>query len=330
MRVELTGTTSGKVNAALVDARRRGGSLAVGMVLTLVVVTHERTSDAAVDAAVDAAAQTAAEHPSRILVVIRRSASEQARLDAEVCLGGERGPGETVFLDLHGELAEHPDSVVLPLLVPDSPVVVYWPAEAPGIPAEDRLGALAQRRITDLASSPRPLDDLRTRAVHYAPGDTDLSWTRLTPWRSMLAAALDQPHADLRGGLVAGEPDSPSAELLALWLEDRLRVDVDRETSSGPGITEARLTTADGDIALVRKDGRLAMLTAPGWPQRHVALKRRELPELMAEELRRLDPDDIYAATLSRALRPSPRGDHGIAHRFPQGAAASRSAGAAG
>jgi len=298
VRVELTGTTAGRVNAALVDARRRGGGQAVGVVLTLVVVTYERTFDAAVDAAT----QTAAEHPSRILVVIRRPDSEHARLDAEVCLGGERGPGETVFLDLYGELAEHPDSVVLPLLVPDSPVVVYWPAEAPEVPAEDPLGALAQRRITDMAASLRPMDDLRARARHYTPGDTDLSWTRLTLWRSMLAAALDQPHAPISRGLVAGEPDSPSAELLALWLEDRLGVEVGRETSSGPGITEARVTTADGDIALVRRDGRLAMLSSPGWPQRPVALKRRELPELMAEELRRLDPDDVYAATLSRAL----------------------------
>ena len=85
-------------------------------------------------------------------------------------------------------------------------------------------------------------------------------------------------------------------------VEDRLGVLVDREVSAGPGITEARLSTGDGDIALVRKDGRLAMLTSPGWPPRPIALKRRELAELNAEELRRLDPDDIYAATLSRVI----------------------------
>jgi glucose-6-phosphate dehydrogenase assembly protein OpcA len=297
MRVELTGTTAGRVDAALVEARRRGGGSALGLVLTLVVVTDEDRTDAAVDAAT----QTAGEHPSRILVVMGRPDSPDVRLDAEVCMGADRGPAETVYLHLHGELAQHPDSVVVPLLVPDSPVVVYWPADAPENLATDPLGRVAQRRITDLATSPRPMEGLRTRARHYAPGDTDLSWTRLTLWRSLLAAALDQPHAQVTRGLVAGEPDSPSAELLALWLEDRLGIPIDRETSSGPGITETRLCTADGDIALVRKDGRLAMLSSPGWPERPIALKRRDLPELMAEELRRLDPDDVYAATLARA-----------------------------
>jgi glucose-6-phosphate dehydrogenase assembly protein OpcA len=76
--------------------------------------------------------------------------------------------------------------------------------------------------------------------------------------------------------------------------------------TSGPGVTEARLSTTDGDIALVRKDGRLATFTFPGWPERPVALKRRELSELLAEELRRLDPDDVYAATLARILAPIP------------------------
>jgi glucose-6-phosphate dehydrogenase assembly protein OpcA len=260
-----------------------------------VVTDEERPDDA-----VDAATLTAGEHPSRILVVVRRPDSAAPRLDAEVWVGGGRGPGEVVFLHLHGPLALHADSVVLPLLVPDSPVVVYWPADAPEVPAEDALGSLAQRRITDVATAGRPLEALRARARHYRPGDTDLAWTRITLWRSMLAAALDQPHAPPVGARVAGEPDSPSAELLALWLEDRLGIPVERKTSDGPGITEASLTTGEGDIALVRKDGRLAMLSSPGWPQRPIALKRRELAELIAEELRRLDPDDVYAATLAR------------------------------
>jgi glucose-6-phosphate dehydrogenase assembly protein OpcA len=300
MRVDLTGTSSARVNAALLDTRRRAGSPTVGMVLTLVVVTDDEHDQGWHDAVVEAATQSAREHPSRILIVSPDPAAAEPRLDAEVCGAGERGPGETVTLSLHGELAAHPASVVLPLLVPDTPVVVYWPGRAPAVPATDPLGALAQRRITDLAASPDPRADLAQRARGYRPGDTDLSWTRITPWRSLLAAALDQPHADVTGAHVAGEPDSPSTELLALWLEDRLGVSAERATSDGPGITEARLTTADGDIAVTRPDGRLALLTQPGWPERPVALKRRPLVELMAEELRRLDADDVYAATLTR------------------------------
>jgi hypothetical protein len=44
----------------------------------------------------------------------------------------------------------------------------------------------------------------------------------------------------------------------------------------------------------------LAEFTIPNAPNRPVALKRRDTAELLAEELRRLDPDDIYHATVKR------------------------------
>ena len=103
------------------------------------------------------------------------------------------------------------------------------------------------------------------------------------------------------GASVTAERVSPSADLLAAWIADRLKVDVTRSTSEGPGITEVVMETRDGPVRITRTDGRLATFTSPGQPDRPVALKRRELPELLAEELRRLDEDDIYAET-ARAL----------------------------
>ena len=44
------------------------------------------------------------------------------------------------------------------------------------------------------------------------------------------------------------------------------------------------------------------MFSSPGQPDRPVALKRRDLPELLAEELRWIDEDDIYAAVTKRLL----------------------------
>lgn len=291
----LKDTTASGINKALIATRRAGGSQATGQVLTLVVVTDDDAHAEAVEAAVI----TAAEHPSRILVARCRSAAEASRLDAEIFGSGERGPGELVTLDLHGELAEHADSVILPLLVPDAPVVTYWPGQSPAHPADDPIGALSQRRITDLATAADPVASLAARAASYAEGDTDLSWTRVTPWRSQLAAALDQPHEEILRGSVAGEADSPSTELLACWLQLRLGIEMERGTSGGPGLTEVRLVTKAGEIALVRTDGRLATLSAPSWPERPIALPRRALAELIAEELRRLDPDEIYAECLA-------------------------------
>jgi glucose-6-phosphate dehydrogenase assembly protein OpcA len=300
VKIDLTDTTSSRINAGLIEARRAIGTPAVGMVLTLVIVTDEGSAYDAIRAAGDASR----EHPSRILVVIKRpgrSPRERAgaRLDAEVRVGSDAGTGETVLLRLHGELAGHAESVVLPLLLPDAPVVVWWPENAPENPAGDPLGQLAQRRITDAASAEDPVSELARRARTYSPGDTDLAWTRVTPWRSMLAAALDQKHSAVTGAVVEGEAYNPSSELLAMWLADRLEVPVERRVSEGPGITAVRLATGDGTVCLDRADGALAELAMPGQPDRHVALKRRETAELIAEELRRLDPDDVYAATVA-------------------------------
>ncbi|MEU6244771.1 glucose-6-phosphate dehydrogenase assembly protein OpcA [Streptomyces sp. NPDC047024] len=299
MKIDLTGTTAGEINKALVEGRRAIGTPAVGMVLTLVVVTDEENAYDALRAANDASR----EHPSRTLVVIKRHARTlrdrtSSRLDAEVRVGADAGTGETVVLRLHGEVSDHADSVVLPLLLPDAPVVVWWPVAAPLDPAKDPLGALAQRRVTDTYAAEQPVRELAARAETYTPGDTDLSWTRITPWRSMLAAALDQVVCEVAGVEVEGEEFNPSCELLAMWLAERLAVPVKRTLSAGPGLTAVRMDTTCGPIVLDRADGSLATLAISGQPARAVALKRRDTAELLAEELRRLDPDDTYAAAL--------------------------------
>ena len=74
--------------------------------------------------------------------------------------------------------------------------------------------------------------------------------------------------------------------------------------SEGPGITEVRLTTSEGDIQVSRSDGVTAVLSRPGAPDSRVALPRRELAELLAEELRRLDPDEVYGEVLAQVGAP--------------------------
>ena len=101
---------------------------------------------------------------------------------------------------------------------------------------------------------------------------------------------------------MTAERISPSADLLAAWLADRLHVKVGARDLRGPGITDVVMDTAEGPIEIQRKDGRLATFRSPGQPDRPVALKRRDVPELLAEELRRLDEDDIYAATAKKLV----------------------------
>ena len=292
--IELTETSSSANAAEFLRARRRAGSPAMGMVMTLVFVVDEEDAEPAMKAA----RMASREHPARVLGVILGDGRGHARVDAQVGIGSG-WTGETALIRLTGEVTRHPESVVLPLLLPDSPVVVWWPARAPDDPAADPLGKLARRRITDAAAVTRNRDQAMLTQCHsYAPGNTDLAWTRVTPWRALLAAALDQVPDKVTGASVSAERISPSADLLAAWLSDRLRVPVERTSSDGPGITEVVMETKQGAISLTRPDGRLATLSSPGEPDRPVALKRRDVAELLAEELRRLDPDDVYAATV--------------------------------
>ncbi|KHL11271.1 glucose-6-phosphate dehydrogenase assembly protein OpcA [Mumia flava] len=304
MKVELTDTSASMVAAALVRARVAAGSPAMGMVLTLVIITDEaRYYDA-----MRAARAIAREHPARVLGVVLRSGRGAANLDAQVRIGNDSA-GESVVLRMSGELTQHAESVVLPLLLPDSPVVAWWPGAAPKSPADDPLGSLANRRITDAASSRTRHASLIRVARAYQPGDTDLSWTRLTPWRALLAAALDHVDVKITSASVMAERGNPSADLMVAWLESRLRVPVHLGTSKGPGMTEVRLCSTVGDVAVVRSDGRHGTYIVPGEADRAVALKRRTTAELLAEDLRRLDEDEVYAETIKRLLRRADAAD---------------------
>ncbi len=294
--IELTDTSASEIAAEFVRARRRAGSPAMGMVMTLVIVTTEEDAEEAMHSA-QAASR---EHPARVLAVVRGDGRGAAKINAQVGIGQGWG-GENATIRLAGEAVRHAESVVLPLLLPDSPVVVWWAGNPPESPADDALGALAQRRITDAAAVSRgKAKAMLSQCAAYQPGNSDLAWTRITPWRALLAAALDQHPVKILHASVTAERISPSADLLSAWLADRLKVGVDRKSSDGPGITRVVMTTSDGDITLSRTDGRLATLSSPGEPDRPVALKRRGIPELLSEELRRMDEDDIYAATAKK------------------------------
>jgi glucose-6-phosphate dehydrogenase assembly protein OpcA len=303
MTIDLTDTTTSAIREALTRERKRLGGQTTGVVLNLIIVTDE----AGQYDAVRAAGEAGREHPCRILGVITRRPAGESRLDAEIRTG-EAGPSQTVLLRMYGLLGQHADSVVRPLLAADTPVVTWWPGEGPATPSRDPLGVLAQRRVTDAAEAPVPRQALIGLAHGYRQGDTDLSWTRATSWRSLLAATLDQPHGAISGGSVAAEKDNPTADLIAAWLASRIGVPFGRDDSGGPGITEVRFATSEGDLILVRPDGRTATLIKPGQPDRRVALHRRESAELLAEELRRLDPDEIYGESLERLAETAASG----------------------
>lgn len=294
MIVELPDTTTTDISKKITGLREEGGAITLSRVLTLVIAPD---SDECLEEAIEAANYASREHPCRVIVAVAGDrGAPQPRLDGEIRVGADAGAGEVVVLRLHGELAEHADSVVLPFLLPDTPVVAWWPAAAPPVPAQDPLGKLAIRRITDATASADPLATIKSRLDGYADGDTDLAWSRVTYWRALLAAAVElDPHEPINSALVSGLSNEPALDILAGWLASRIDGPVRRVS----GDLKVELVRTGETITLQRpQNGVTATLTRTSRPEARIPLARREAKECLAEDMRRLDPDEIYHEAL--------------------------------
>ena len=281
---------------ALAAERRTGGAVTSGIALTLVVVVDQKDVEEAEEAATIAASR----HPMRMLVVVRRQIDAPVpRLDAEVTIGGRLGPGESVVLRMYGRLALHAESVTLPLLAPDVPVVTWWHGEPPEQIAYDPLGVFAERRITDVSRAANPNVALQQRAEDFAPGDTDLAWTRLTPWRIALASAFDGGRHAATNAFVHGGCNEPSARLLAGWLTARLHIEVAVDGTDDEPISGVEIGFDNGKTTRASLEGSSLVLRREGQQDSYMPFGERPLGELLAEELRRLDHDHVYAEALS-------------------------------
>lgn len=300
MIIDLPETTTREVNQTLVDERGKWGAIALGRVLTLVI--DAGTSDP--ETAIAAANSASRQNPSRI-IVLSATGTESGRLDAQIRVGSDAGAGEVVVLTHHPDVSDDLDTLVLPLLLPDAPVVAWWPGDAPSAPAKTPIGALAQRRVTSAGETADPVAALVKLSANYTPGDTDLAWTRTTVWRGLIAAALDRPPFEpVTKVTVTGERHHPSVDLLAAWLGLKLGcpVEIIREDCA-PAITQVRLDRGSGPIIFSRPDGKVAELYRPGAPLQTIPLPIRSLGEAVAEELRTLGEDGVYGEVLAEFAR---------------------------
>ncbi len=292
--VDLPDTTSTAINKKLDELREKVGAVTMGRVLTLIIAPE---SDAVIEESIEAANNASHEHPSRIIVTMRGDPyADDPRLDAQLRVGGDAGASEVVVLRLSGPLAGHAASVVIPFLLPDIPVVAWWPDVAPAVPARDPLGKLAIRRITDATNGTDPLSAIKHRLSGYTAGDTDLAWARITYWRALLTSAVDQPpHEPIESALVSGLKTEPALDVLAGWLASR----IDGPVRRAVGELKVELVRNSETIVLSRpQEGRTATLSRTARPDALLPLARRETGECLAEDLRRLDADEIYQKAL--------------------------------
>lgn len=332
MIISLPRTSSRAIAEALVGIRDTGAQVMTGRVLTLIVVASPADS---ADELIRIATDATREHPARVLMVLPdhqdspgdnreidgsgassvaidgARAGGASNVDADIRIGGDAGASEIVVMTVRGELSEHIDALVTPLLLPDTPIVAWWPSAAPANPSCDAIGRIAQRRITDTLRHPGSLS-IASRRDSYAPGDTDVAWARLTPWRGVVASVLDRvPFVPVVGARVSGPALSPAVDLAGGWLADRLDLQVFRATAPdtplASPVVRVELDRADGStIVVAAVDEHTLWVSVPGHADALVAASQRSIADCLAEELRHLDPDHAYAGALRNVDRVLP------------------------
>jgi glucose-6-phosphate dehydrogenase assembly protein OpcA len=186
-------------------------------------------------------------YPCRAIVLVRKPDEPTADITATVSAHcqlptatGKKVCCEQITVYGSGESADGLWSMVLPLLVPDLPVMLWWPIE-PTLdgPLFTRLVKTADRLIVDSRTFDRPaktfarLADI-SQAHHNDTAFSDLGWSRLTPWRSTLAQFFDNPEMrpflrhvvslaiDYEAPDDNEQPNFSEALLLVGWLASKL------------------------------------------------------------------------------------------------------------
>lgn len=294
------------VVAALAELRDQSaghGSSARTAVMTLVAVAP---GDDQAYAATDALRSLAGHHPSRI-VLVRPDPDSVAHLDGRATLYAldqdhTRVCFEEVRLDVGGQAALHLDSLVEAFTLSDLPVVTWYVSSIPD--ASDPLLSVATAILIDSRDAPDP-GQLRS-LLQLARRRTlvDLSWSRLQPWRELLASLFEPaPNRiwldDLEEVNIAGK-EGPR-RLLGGWL------------AAQTGIAPRRISLRDArhvSIELVgRRDGRTATFTVGRVEGQRLVAAEAAVPGSAPLLATALLPDDPLASSLANALthlRPDP------------------------
>ncbi|HEX8852391.1 MAG TPA: glucose-6-phosphate dehydrogenase assembly protein OpcA [Pyrinomonadaceae bacterium] len=289
-RLERELTAMWRANAVS-DGEGKQTGMTRACVLNLVIYATARDDRAPLDALLD---EVIERHPCRVIVLRAAREADEARLEAFVsmrCQLAGRGRklvcGEQVTIEARGAAVSMAASAVAPLLVPDVPVFLWW-KDIPHYADKlfDRLTTMADRVVIDSASFDRPRADLLrlARLLHGRPDFnlSDLNWSRLTSWRTLVAGFWDvadyRAHLDrlarveieyTRPDVAAGQP-ATKALLTLGWIASALRWEIEPSaTSSEERETRFLLRAGERDVHVRmrptddvegRGDGRLTAL----------------------------------------------------------------------
>ncbi len=234
-----TNISVGEVLRQLTALRAGAAGRPRNSVLDVIIVASDMVEAERAAAVVE---KLAIHHPCRALIVLDEPGAGSSRIDATVTELGDRQPGgtvpvhEQVFLRVQGPAAEHIPSLVNSLLLPDVATYVWWTGSPP-LRGTRFLATLeaADVLLLDSANFERPYESF-TALAEVAAGSPatvfgDFHWTRLEPWREVLAQFFNpvERRGYLRGiGAVGvdyiaeGRGNRSAAVLLAGWLGSAL------------------------------------------------------------------------------------------------------------
>lgn len=314
-----------QVEEALLDLRRHEQWAAVRTsVLTLVAVVDDRQS---ADIAIDVVHELGARHPSRTIVLVLDDDDEgaesrgQGNLDAAATVhvlerDGTAVSFEELILRVRGRARHHLYSVIEPFTLPDLPVVVWLPARLPSrgdplLAAANRI-VVDSRAVADTESGGDPLGRIATLTRRLPV--TDLSWTRLVPWRSLFAGlfegGLTRPFLfGVREVAVAG--NYGPRHLLGGWLLSRLGLHPSMVHLEPASHASIRITASSegkrGTFVVERpSDERVieSRIDIEGGPSlcQSLPLPRQWPAVSLARALTEMGHDELYRQSLAGAL----------------------------
>lgn len=182
-----------------------GGGVVRASILNLIVYNPDPAEVSQVD---DMLIEITAAHPCRVISIVADRDRAESTLTAQVTSRcslptptSKQVCCEQVTITASTDHLDEAPSAVVPLLIADLPVYLWWRA----VPkAEDkqlfgRLMEIADRVIIDSSEFNDPRGDLSNMAAamrdktRYAPM-SDLNWARLTTWRALIASFYDVPE----------------------------------------------------------------------------------------------------------------------------------------
>jgi len=166
----------------------------------LVVVLADRN---AVEEVVHRVIAVAKHHPSRFFFIVPDDTTPDPGMAAEVGVQGHLDSArptccEVITLYARPDVWEHVHTAILALLLPERPVDIWWqrPLDIHDTLLRQLLDVgtslvVDAEHVQDVAAFLSALADVRKHAS--SPSVVDLVWSRLTPWRELLAQLFDPP-----------------------------------------------------------------------------------------------------------------------------------------